>query len=109
MEEHDHSGLAANPKTEPDEDTLNDLADLFKIFGDRTRVRILFTLSEGEKSVTQIAETLNMTQSAISHQLRTLKQAKLVKYERDGKTLYYSLDDDHVTTIFKQGLAHVLE
>lgn len=91
------------------EETLYDLAELFKVFGDSTRIKILWALDEAEMCVCDIAVLLNMTQSAISHQLRVLKQAKLVKNRRDGKVVYYSLDDDHVKQIFKQGLTHINE
>ncbi len=90
-----------------DEDTLYKLADLFKIFSDSTRIRILDILIKRELCVQDIADELEMTQSAISHQLRILKQAHLVKSRRDGKTIYYSLADDHVATIMAQGLEHV--
>lgn len=92
-----------------DEDTLYRLAELFKVFGDPTRIRILHVLSQKELCVQDIADTLSMTQSAISHQLRILKQAELVRFRRDGKTIYYALADDHVATIMKQGLEHVCE
>lgn len=88
---------------------LYELAELFKVFGDPTRVRILYALFENERCVYDIADRLGMTQSAISHQLRILKQAKLVKNRRDGKTIYYALADDHVRTIFDQGMSHILE
>lgn len=93
----------------PEDEKLYDLAELFKIFGDSTRIRILYVLFEAEMCVCDIAEVLNMTQSAISHQLRLLKQAKLVKYRRDGKTVYYSLADEHVRTIIGQGMEHIEE
>lgn len=93
----------------PDENSLIDLAELFKIFGDSTRVKILFTLLQGERSVNQIAAALNMTQSAISHQLRILKTSRLIKSERDGKLSIYSLADSHVTSILSQGLEHIGE
>lgn len=93
----------------PQEETLYDLAELFKVFGDSTRIRILWALDEAEMCVCDIAVLLNMTQSAISHQLRVLKQANLVKNRRDGKIVYYSLDDDHVKQIFDQGLVHINE
>lgn len=96
-------------KVIPDETTLYGLADLFKVFGDPTRIRILYALSAGELCVCDIASVLNMTQSAISHQLRVLKQIKLVKFRREGKTVYYSLADAHVETILSQGLEHVQE
>ncbi len=92
-----------------DEESLYRLAELFKIFGDSTRIRILHALSQKELCVQDIADALEMTQSAISHQLRVLKQAALVKSRRDGKTIYYSLADDHVFTIMQQGLEHVCE
>lgn len=90
-----------------DIETLYKLADLFKIFSDSTRIRILDILIKEELCVQDIANELEMTQSAISHQLRVLKQAHLVKSRRDGKTIYYSLADDHVKTIMAQGLEHV--
>ncbi|HHV46821.1 MAG TPA: helix-turn-helix transcriptional regulator [Tissierellia bacterium] len=93
----------------PEEETLCDLAELFKVFGDSTRVKILWALDESEMCVCDIAALLNMTQSAISHQLRILKQARLVKSRREGKVVYYSLDDDHVKEIFDQGLSHIKE
>ena len=83
----------------PDEEILYDLAELFKVFGDSTRIKILYVLFESEMCVCDIAQLLNMNQSAISHQLRVLKQSKLVKYRRDGKTVFYSLADGHVRTI----------
>ena len=92
-----------------DEDTLYDAAELFKVFGDSTRIRILHCLLNKEKSVTEISELLNMNQSAISHQLRILKNSKLVKNRRDGKTIFYSLDDDHVYNIINLGIEHVIE
>jgi len=93
----------------PQEETLYDLAELFKMFGDTTRIRILWALDEAEMCVCDIAALLNMTQSAISHQLRILKQAKLVRNRKEGKVVYYSLDDEHVRLIFDQGLAHISE
>lgn len=93
----------------PDEDDLYDLAEVFKVFGDSTRIRILFVLSEAEVCVCDLAETLNMTQSAISHQLKILKQSKLVKSRRDGKSIFYSLADEHVREILEVGLEHVQE
>ena len=93
----------------PDEETLYDLAELFKLFADTTRIRILYVLFESEMCVCDIAALLNMTQSAISHQLRLLKQSKLVRSHREGKTVYYSLADDHVRTIIGQGMDHVNE
>ncbi len=93
----------------PQEETLYDLAEFFKVFGDSTRIRILWALTESEMCVCDIANLLNMTQSAISHQLRVLKQAALVKNRRDGKVVYYSLDDDHVQQILEQGMSHINE
>lgn len=93
----------------PQEELLYDLAELFKVFGDTTRIKILWALDAAEMCVCDIAFLLNMTQSAISHQLRVLKQAKLVKNRREGKIVYYSLDDEHVRQIFDQGLIHINE
>ena len=93
----------------PVEENLYDLAELFKVFGDTTRIKILYALYSSEMCVCDIAFLLNMTQSAISHQLRVLKQAKLVKYRKEGKIVFYSLDDEHVKMIFDQGLAHITE
>ena len=93
----------------PGEETLYDVAELFKVFGDTTRIRILCALAESELCVCDIAALLGMTQSSISHQLRVLKQARLVRYRKDGKVVYYALDDDHVRSIFALGLAHVGE
>lgn len=93
----------------PKEETLYDLAELFKVFGDSTRIRILFVLFEAEVCVCDLAEALQMTQSAVSHQLKILKQAKLVKNRRAGKSIFYSLADDHVRAIIGQGLEHIEE
>lgn len=93
----------------PDEEMLYDLADLFRMFSDSTRIRILYALLDAEMNVTDISENLNMTQSAISHQLRMLKDAKLVRFRRDGKTLLYSLADEHVKTILDMGMEHLGE
>ena len=93
----------------PPETELYDLAELFKIFGDSTRIRILYALFDEELCVGDIAVKLNMTQSAISHQLKILKQSRLIKNRRDGKTIFYSLADDHVRSIIGQGLDHVEE
>ena len=92
-----------------EETELYDLAELFKVFGDSTRIRILFVLFEAEVCVCDLASALNMTQSAISHQLRILKQNKLVKSRREGKSVFYSLADDHVRTIINQGREHIEE
>lgn len=96
-------------ETMPDETELYDLAELFKVFGDSTRIRILFVLFEAEVCVCDLAQVLNMTQSAISHQLKILKQSKLVKSRREGKSIFYSLADDHVRTIIAQGCEHIEE
>jgi DNA-binding transcriptional ArsR family regulator len=93
----------------PADESLLDLADLFKVFSDSTRVKILCALFQAEMCVCDIAVILGMTKSSISHQLRVLKQTKLVKYRRDGKVVYYSLADDHVKTVFDQGFVHVTE
>lgn len=93
----------------PAETELYDLSELFKVFGDSTRIRILFVLFECEVCVCDLAEALNMTQSAISHQLKILKQNKLVKARREGKSVFYSLADEHVRTIIAQGLDHIEE
>ena len=93
----------------PDEERLYDLAELFKVFGDTTRIRILYVLFESEMCVCDIAELLGMTQSAISHQLRILKQARLVRSRREGKTVFYALDDEHVRTVIGQGMEHIEE
>lgn len=93
----------------PDDDTLLRAADLFKMFGDGTRLRILFALLEGECCVCDLARLLGMTISAVSHQLRLLRQARLIKSRRDGRTIFYSLDDDHVATLLRQGMEHVDE
>ena len=101
--------LQLPPLHEATEELICDLADLFKIFGDTTRMRILYALLEGEMCVGTISHALSMTQSAISHQLRILKQNKLVKSRREGKSIYYSLADDHVRTIINQGREHIEE
>lgn len=95
--------------TMPEETELYDLAELFKVFGDSTRIRILFVLFEAEVCVCDLAEALHMTQSAISHQLRILKQNKLVNSRREGKSIFYSLADGHVRTIIAQGREHIEE
>lgn len=93
----------------PNIEILFDLADLFKVFGDSTRLRIMYALSDSEVNVQGIAEALEMDQSTISHQLRVLRNNKLVRARREGKQIYYSLDDDHVKKIIEMGLDHVLE
>lgn len=93
----------------PDEELLYDLADLFKVFADTTRIKILFALMEENRRVADIAEMIHATQSAVSHQLRILKQAHLVKFQRDGKNVNYSLADSHVYTVLAQGMTHICE
>ena len=93
----------------PDDEILYDLAELFKVFGDSTRIKILYALFESEMCVCDIAQLLNMNQSAISHQLRILKQNQLVKSRREGKAVFYSLADGHVRTIINQGMEHIME
>ena len=95
--------------TMPDEELLYDLADLFKVFADTTRIKILFALMARAMSVGELAEAIGATQSAVSHQLRQLKQAHLVKFQRDGKSVIYSLSDDHVYTMLAQGMTHICE
>ena len=109
-EHHVHTDLVANVKLDmPGEESLYDLAELFKVFGDSTRIRILFVLFEAEVCVYDIAEALNMTQSAISHQLKILKQSRLIKGRREGKHIFYSLADDHVRSIIAEGREHIEE
>ena len=93
----------------PDEEELFDLAELFKIFGDSTRIRILFVLSKSELCVYDIAEALSMTPSAVSHQLKVLRQARLIRNRREGKQIFYSLADEHVSTIIAMGIEHLEE
>lgn len=93
----------------PRDETLYDLAELFKIFGDSTRVKILYALLESELCVCDIAKLMDVSQSAVSHQLRVLKASKLVKFRREGKTIFYSLADDHVVSILSQGMEHIEE
>lgn len=93
----------------PEEEILYDMAELFKVLGDTTRIKIVCALFESEMCVCDIATLLNMNQSAISHQLRVLKQARLVKFRKEGKVVYYSLDDNHIKYIFDYGLLHIKE
>lgn len=107
---HDHQVLLKKVRDDlPADELLGDLADLYKVFGDTTRVKILFALWESEMCVCALADLLSMTQSAISHQLKNLKVANLVGNRREGKTIYYFLVDDHVKTIIAQGFEHLLE
>lgn len=96
-------------QAQPQEEYLYDLAELFKTFGDSTRIKILYALFESELCVGDIAQVLNFSQSSVSHQLRILKDAKLVKFRREGKNIYYSLDDDHVRTMISMGMEHIEE
>ena len=108
VETHPEIVKAVNEQM-PQEEILYDLAELFKVFGDSTRIKILYVLFESEMCVCDIAQLLSLSQSAVSHQLRLLKQSRLVKSRRDGKTVFYSLADDHVRTIIDQGKEHVEE
>ena len=105
MEDHCDTSRRKLPRDE----VMYDLAELFRIFGDSTRVKILYILQDGEMCVQHIAEALSVSQSAVSHQLRLLKSARLVKYRREGKTIYYSLSDDHVREIIGCGIEHISE
>ena len=109
MHHHDLTSVPLPEQLSPNAELLDDLAELYKIFGDSTRIKILYTLFTEERGVGDIARLLGMTMSAISHQLRILKQARLVKPRREGKMVSYALADDHVRTIFAQGLDHILE
>ena len=110
-EEHSHWQETGEQTGEqmPPEEILYDLAELYKIFGDSTRIKILFALFEKEHCVCDISQLLGMSMSAISHQLRVLKQAKLVKFRREGRSVLYALADDHVKTILGQGMEHICE
>ena len=101
--------VAAVRKQMPDEDDLYDLAELFKVFGDSTRIKILYALHDNELCVQDIANAVQLSQSAVSHQLRVLKDSKLVRFRREGKTVYYALDDDHVRSILSLGMDHIEE
>ena len=105
----DDAAIARLQNDLPDDEILYDLAELFKIFGDSTRIKILYVLFEAEMCVCDIAQLLNMTQSAISHQLRILKQNHLIKYRREGKNMIYALADDHVKTIINCAIEHIEE
>ena len=96
-------------KNMPDDEYLYDLSELFRIFGDSTRIKILYSLFDSELCVGDIAAILNLSQSSVSHQLRILKDSKLVKFRRDGKSIFYSLDDDHVRSILNLGMEHLEE
>ena len=110
MKKHDHDEILKKVRDElPTDELLCDLSDLFKVFGDTTRIKILYSLFESPMCVCAIAELLGMTQSAISHQLKILKDANLVGNRREGKTIYYFLSDDHVRTVIAQGFDHIIE
>ena len=105
-----HNDVVEKVKSQlPQEEILYDLAEFFKVFGDSTRIKIICALFESEMCVCDLAALLNVSQSAISHQLRTLKGARLVRYRREGKVIYYSLDDEHIKHIFDEGLKHISE
>lgn len=105
-----HEDIVSSVKERlPEEEKLYDLAEFFKVFGDSTRIKIICALFESEMCVCDIANLLGMTQSAVSHQLRVLKNSRLVKYRREGKVVYYSLDDEHIKHIFDEGLRHISE
>lgn len=107
--EMEGGGMRTDADALPEEELLYDLADLFKVFSDTTRIKILYALMTKELSVNEIAQTTGSSQSAVSHQLRILKQSHLVKFRRDGRSIHYSLADDHVLTILDQGLTHICE
>ncbi len=110
QEEQVHTGaLERVRELMPRDETLYDLAELFKIFGDSTRVKMLYALLEGELCVCDLASLMEVSQSAVSHQLRVLKASKLVKFRREGRTVYYSLADEHVLSILSQGMEHIME
>lgn len=105
-----HSQIIENIMNDmPDDGTLCELAEFFRVFGDSTRIRILYALSKSEMCVCDIAELLNVSQSAVSHQLQILRSKRLVKYRREGKTVFYSLNDEHIFTIIGQGIDHIKE
>ena len=105
----DDAAIARLQNDLPDDEILYDLAELFRVFGDSTRIKILYALFESELCVNDIAQVVGISQSAVSHQLRVLKTSKLVKFRRDGKAIYYSLDDDHVRSMISLGMDHVEE
>ncbi len=109
QESHNSEAIARARAALPDETLLYDVSDFFKVFSDSTRMKILFSLDLGEMCVCDIAEVVGMTKSAVSHQLKTLRQEKLVTYRKEGKNVFYSLDDDHVKDIIEKGLEHITE
>ncbi|MCD8143770.1 MAG: metalloregulator ArsR/SmtB family transcription factor [Oscillospiraceae bacterium] len=105
-----HEDVVERVRSElPEDEILYDLADLFRVFADTTRIKILYALFEAELCVCDLSRLTGMSQSAVSHQLRTLKDSKLVRFRREGKTVYYSLADQHVRTLIGNGMEHVLE
>ncbi len=105
-----HEDVVEKVKSElPPDEILYDLAELFKVFGDTTRIRILYALFESELCVNDMAQLLGLSQTAVSHQLRVLKNNKLVRFRKEGKIVFYSLDDDHVRSIIEMGMEHVGE
>lgn len=107
---HVHTDVVENVSNNmPDEEMLYDLAEFYKVFADSTRIKILYALSKAEMCVCDIAEILGVSQSAVSHQLRMLKQMKLVKFRREGKSIFYSLSDEHIKDILKKGMEHICE
>ena len=107
---HAHDEIVEKVQKEmPSEDTLYDLTELFRIFGDSTRIKILYALHDSELCVQDIADAVQLSQSAVSHQLRVLKDSKLVRFRREGKTVFYALDDDHVRSILSMGMGHIEE
>ena len=109
-EEHIHSDKVNDViMNMPSDEELYDIAELFKVFGDSTRIKILYALSKSEMCVCDIGEILNVSQSAVSHQLRMLKQMQLVKFRREGKSIYYSLSDEHIKLILEMGMEHICE
>ena len=110
QQEHRHpEHIESVRRLMPDDDSLYDLSEVFRVFGDSTRIRILYALFESELCVCDLATLLGLTQSAVSHQLRILKDAKLVKFRREGKSIFYTLDDDHVRAILSLGMEHLSE
>ena len=105
----DENGVETVRRQMPDEDDLYDLAELYKVFGDSTRIKILYALHDSELCVQDIADAVQLSQSAVSHQLRVLKDSKLVRFRREGKTVFYALDDDHVRSILSMGMDHIEE
>ena len=101
--------LPKAPPVLPDDEVLYELADLFRVFGDSSRIKILYALHDSELCVQDLANAVQLSQSAVSHQLRVLKDSKLVRFRRDGKTVYYALDDDHVRSILSMGMDHIEE